>query len=329
MDNRQQQLQQWVEQTLGIAGCTLIPLAADASFRRYFRLVHQGKSLLALDSPPELEDNHALVQRTALLQRQQLSVPDIYAQDLQQGFLLLQDFGDDLYFSQLNGDNADALYRRAIDDLLILAQTTPDTASDLPCFDSDELGQELQHFKQWYLQTHGGLSLTAADEQRLQAVFTLLIDNALVQPQVCVHRDYHSRNLLVLPQQGVGIIDFQDALWGPLTYDLVSLIRDCYVTWPTDKVNAWLNYFYQQLVAKNYLDTSITRQTLQRWFDLMGVHRHLKAIFIFARKYHRDNNPHYLNDIPRALGYIHQVLPHYPELAPLEAYLQRVESLPC
>ena len=319
-DQRQQALQQWVTQQLGRDDVALTPLANDASFRRYFRLRWDKQSLIAMDSPPDKEDCGPFVQLSNIFTQQGLHVPKIIAAELTQGFLLLTDLGDRLYFNELNKNNADQLYGIAIDSLLLLQQYRSRDHFNFPVFDN-LMVEELARFREWYLLRHLQLDLTTHEETLLADSFNRLVTSAIQQPQLCVHRDYHSRNLMVLPQQQVGILDFQDAVWGPITYDLVSLLRDCYISWPQEKVQQWVKIYFEKAQNQGLLLTN-TLSEFQRWFDWMGMQRHLKAIYIFARKFHRDDNSNYLNDIPRTLNYIFQVGEQYKEFQPLLKFLK-------
>lgn len=292
----------------------LVQIAGDASFRRYFRVSYSDKTLIAMDAPPELEDSHSFVNVSKMFEAKGLSVPHVINVDLSLGFMRISDLNDDLYFRILTQENADILYTRAIQKLHIIQTCAQDQPYHFPLFSHDILMEELTNFQKWYLETHLGLSLSDKEKQLLSDTFALLVASALTQPQVCIHRDYHSRNLLALPKNDVGILDFQDAFWGPVTYDLVSLIRDCYIDWPEDQVEKWMKGYFVDAKRSGVL-TNISYEQFQQWFDWMGIQRHLKAIFIFARKWHRDRNQDYLGDIPRALKYILDVCEAYPQLA--------------
>lgn len=314
-DQRAQLLQAWLQQQL-LSPFTMMPLAGDASFRRYFRIQLRNTTAVAMDAPVEREDIKPYIKIATALLDHGLCVPVLQASDLQQGFLLLSDLGDDLLLKILRPENAIALYNQTIDSLVRLQ--TCNVA--LPAYSETLLRAEMQLFIDWYLIKHRNLTLTTAELQLLQYNFDLLVASALAQPQVCVHRDYHSRNLL-LTQQQIGILDFQDAVIGPITYDLVSLLRDCYITWPEEKIAEWINYYLHQAEANGvYLNANKTQ--FRRWFDWMGLQRHLKCAGIFARLYHRDHKPGYLGDIPRVLNYLLAVSEVYPELNELHQFLQ-------
>lgn len=300
---------------------TITPLAGDASFRRYFRVhLPDGTTYVAMDAPPDKEDCAPFIAVAACFRQHQLAVPAIIAQDVSHGLLLLSDLGDNLYYYAFTATNADQLYRQAIDNLIIIQSCQQGAPYIFPDF-APLLQQELLWFREWYLLRHLKASLSEADETLLRETFTLLLHSAAEQPQYCVHRDYHSRNLMWLPTQQTGILDFQDAVWGPVTYDLVSLLRDCYISWPEARVSAWADYYYQQAVARGLLSGTTTAASFTRWLDWMGVQRHLKALFIFARKFYRDGNGNYLGDIPRTIQYVFEVTERYPELQEFRTFL--------
>lgn len=320
LDKRLQQLEQWLS-VLGYDGYQIAPASADASFRRYFRVRYSGESFIVMDAPPEQEDTRPFIRVAELMAEAGLHVPPIRARDIEQGFLLLGDLGDRLYLSVLDAGSVDELYGDALAALLQLQQhTVPDW---LPAYDAPLLMREMALFSDWYLQRHLGLELNATQQDTLRHSFEHLAAVALEQPRVIVHRDYHSRNLM-LCEPNPGVIDFQDAVCGPLTYDLVSLLRDCYIAWPREQVEQWVAAYHQQLRDARLLDAAIDFQTFLRWFDLMGIQRHLKASGIFARLNYRDNKPGYLADIPRTLGYVFEVAADYPELA---AFVDLLETL--
>ncbi|GJM06531.1 MAG: phosphotransferase [marine bacterium B5-7] len=317
-DQRQQQCESWVHDQMG--ACTFMALPVDASFRRYFRVKQDNQTWIVMDAPPEKEDCHPFVAITQLFLQKNVNVPSLVAQDLEQGFLLLTDFGDDLLgrlFSTIQesadryDEAASVLYRASIDMLLPIQQCSTDT---LQAFDAGFMQKELDHFNGWFIEKYLQLDLTPAIKQTVQTAFKVMIQSAEEQPPVCIHRDYHSRNLLLTPDNAIGVIDFQDAMSGPITYDVVSLLRDCYVDWPDEQVMNWFAYYIEEAERQGVVE-KYDRADWIRWFDLMGVQRHLKAIFIFARKSLRDNDDRYLPDIRRALYYVNTVLPKYPALA--------------
>ncbi len=320
MDTRLVLLHRWVEQTLGLNDFLLAPASADASFRRYFRLSVNGTSRIIMDAPPQQENCRPFIAVARAFRQIGLNVPEILQADLEHGFILLSDLGAVTYLSVLNNEvNTDSLYRDAIDALVVLQRdfSAPDTR--LPPYDRGLLQQELELFRQWLLQTHLQLKLSAAQQHLLDDVFVLLCDEALAQPRVAVHRDYHSRNLMVT-SPNPGILDFQDAVCGPVTYDLVSLLRDCYIRWPENQVNTWRDYGYKELIAAGVINAPVDQ--FASWFDLMGVQRHLKASGIFARLKHRDGKDGYLADVPRTLGYVVDVCTRFAELRAFGEFLQ-------
>lgn len=314
-DPRLWQVNEWLTAILPYSEFNLEVASSDASFRRYFRVHQHDHSRIVMDAPPEHEDIDSFVRIAEFLSSTGTHVPRIFAKNLQQGFLLLSDLGNTSYLSALNEQSADALYRAAIDEIIKM-QLAPTADIELASYDNEKLLAELRLFPDWFIQKH--LSLTPPPE--LNAVFELLIANASEQPQYFVHRDYHSRNLMLGEDNEVGVIDFQDAVIGPVTYDLVSLLRDCYIEWPQNKLDNWLNYYFEQAV-ENQLLTGDDRSEFIRWFDLMGLQRHLKVLGIFCRLNYRDGKAGYMNDLPLTLKYVLQVTARYPELAPLHQYL--------
>jgi N-acetylmuramate 1-kinase len=310
-------LQEWLSQQLSREDFVLEPLEGDASFRQYYRFMNNTQNYIAVHASTETENTREFVHIAHAFGQLNLHVPQVLASDLEKGFLLLTDLGDDVLFRVLNKDNADRLYLKALDELGKIQQCQ----IDLPYFDRTYMLRELNWFTEWFLEKHLKLKLSQTTQKMLKIVFTLLLDSAASQPQCCIHRDYHSRNLMLLPQDRIGILDFQDAMIGPVTYDLISLIRDCYIEWPAHQVIQWAKGFHYQ-----YLTHLIPSQAeFIRYLDLMGIQRHLKAIFIFARKFHRDNVDSYLKNIPRALNYITHVSQHYPELQEFRVFLEDLQ----
>lgn len=275
-----------------------------------------------MDAPPEKEDCLPFVRVATYLEALGLNAPRIVAADVVKGFLLLTDLGDRLYLDRLNDspDDADALYADAIDALLVMQERGVAYVAKLPPYDVALLDFELSLFHDWLCGTHLDIEFDADEEMAWRDLCSLLIRNALEQPQVFVHRDYHSRNLMVVENNNPGILDFQDAMHGPLVYDAVSLLKDCYIRWPDDRIDGWLARFYAGIDAMPGID--IDKAAFRRAFDLMGVQRHLKAAGIFARLNHRDGKPRYLADIPRTLGYITSLGARYDELEFLVALIE-------
>ncbi len=317
-DKRVNEIIHWLENDLKLTLSCFYVASADASFRRYFRVTTTTDSYIVMDAPPDKEDVVSFVCIARLFEQANIHTPHIYQQNKAQGFLLLEDLGDKSYLDVLTPDTADKLYQAAFDTLLNLHQHIDLKNCRLPSYDSDLLQTELEIFYQWFLQHW--LNIDCPDSIR-QTVNTVLIHSALEQPRFCVHRDFHSRNLMVLDNHSPGVIDFQDAVIGPVTYDLVSLLRDCYITWPQQRVEQWTKKYYHQLNDESIVDCDWDK--FQRWFDLMGLQRHLKAIGIFTRLKFRDNKPDYMGDIPRTLDYIMQILDKYPELAEFSGFMKQ------
>lgn len=308
MDQRQDQLKIWLHEQL--PGCTgfessewqLVPVSGDASFRRYFRVISGAKSWIAVDAPPDKEDSRPFIAVAETLADQGVTVPDVHKYDLQLGFMLLGDLGDDLYLGQLNEQNADKLYTDALNELFLIQQCQDLKQGSLPLYDHALLSREVELFREWFLGKLLGVELTEADHFEIDRLFHYVIDCALEQPAVFVHRDFHSRNIMYREGATPGIIDFQDAVSGPVTYDLVSLFRDCYIAWPDEQVYHWVEQYRQRLISNGRMMPDSSH--FQRWFDLMGAQRHLKAIGIFSRLLIRDGKAGYLDDIPRTFSYL-------------------------
>jgi len=325
-DTRFEALHAWLEKQLPAVPFVVKPASADASFRRYFRVWSGDSTYIAMDAPPGKEDCTPFISVAYRLRLNNIHAPAIHAKSPEQGFLLLDDLGDRLYLSELNSQTVDKLYGDALDALLLMQNSVP--AYDLPVYDRQLLLNEMNLFKHWFLQQHLHLKLDGDAEEILNECFELLIASALEQPSVFVHRDYHSRNLMLCDDNNPGILDFQDAVYGPVTYDLVSLLRDCYVAWPKEQVQRWLKFYYARLNENQLINVDYIK--FERWFDWMGMQRHLKAIGIFARLNHRDGKSNFLNDIPRTYEYITGVCRHYPDLmsfSKLMAALQIHERL--
>lgn len=324
IDQRLVMLKQWLEEKLNQTDLIIEPASSDASFRRYFRVFSDRESLIAMDAPPPQEDVRAFVAVANILRIVGVHAPDIIAGDYQQGFLLLSDFGKQSYFDKLSDSNADQLYEDAFESLLKLQTRVAKRSTDLPVYDAALLFKELDIFSEWFVDGLLGVKLTEQQQQLLKTSYQCLVESALEQPQVCVHRDFHSRNLMILEIDNPGVIDFQDALFGPLTYDLVSLLRDCYVCWPQERVTTWVGDFYERSIQAGVFGDDISLAQYQHWFDRMGVQRHLKAIGIFARLKIRDGKSGYLKDIPTTFNYVVNVCNNDDELAELGDFLNQV-----
>jgi aminoglycoside/choline kinase family phosphotransferase len=298
--------------------------SADASFRRYFRVdLGDGSSAIVMDAPPPQEDVRPFIAVATLFGTTGVSVPTVLAQDVAQGFLLLSDLGAITYLQQLNADTAPALYLDAIDALVqIQMHSQPGV---LPDYDRALLQRELMLFPDWYVAKHLGVTLSEAQHKSLNGVFDALLANNLAQPQVYVHRDYHARNLMVLPVGNPGILDFQDAVYGPITYDLVSLLRDAYIEWDEEQVLDWAIRYWER-AKRAGLPVNPDIDAFYRDFEFMGLQRHLKVLGIFARLYHRDGKDAYLKDLPLVLRYTRKVAGRYKVLAPLIVLLDELED---
>lgn len=325
-DLRLTQLKHWLT-TLSAPSTmpdSLRPASSDASFRRYFRVDGAGDATyIVMDAPPPHEDVRPFIHVAELFGQTGVSVPHILAQDVETGFLLLSDLGSTTYLQQLNADNAHKLYLDAIDALvLIQAHSNP---GPLPEYDRALLLRELQLFPDWYIAKHLGVTLSDAQQADLNKVFEAILANNLAQPQVYVHRDYHSRNLMVLPKGNPGILDFQDAVYGPITYDLVSLLRDAYIQWDEEMVLDWAIRYWER-ARRAGLPVNPDIDAFYRDFEFMGVQRHLKVLGIFARLYHRDGKDGYLKDLPLVMEYTRKAAARYKELAPLIRLLDVLEQ---
>jgi len=311
---RLEALKRWLEKELSFREYTLNPASADASFRRYFRVNHNGASFIVMDAPPDREDSHPFIEVSKLFLDIGLNVPEVIDADTGKGFLLLSDLGSRPYLDELNEATVERLYGDALGALATLQGCMPANTA-LPAYDEALLMSEMELFREWLLGKHLGMDLSDAQQYMLDDIFGRLVNNAQAQPRVCVHRDYHSRNLMVSGVNNPGILDFQDAVIGPLTYDLVSLLRDCYVKWPRERVEDWARGYHELALQTGILhEQHDDPELFLRWFDLMGIQRHLKAAGIFARLNHRDGKPGYLDDIPRTLSYVTEVAGHYAEL---------------
>ena len=326
-DVRLQHLKVWLDEQLAklfaeqswgtVPPATLTAASSDASFRRYFRWEGDGRSFVVMDAPPPQENCKPFVDIAFLLAKSGINVPKIYAEDLERGFLLLNDLGNKTYLDVIDGENADALFHDALQALLAFQQLP--MVAPLPSYDVALLRRELELFPEWYVKHELGVEFDAAQQQQWQHISELLIDSALAQPKVLVHRDYMPRNLM-LSEPNPGVLDFQDAVYGPVTYDVTCLFKDAFLSWPEERVRGWLESYWQQASALD-IPVQADFEDFLRASDLMGVQRHLKVIGIFARICHRDGKPRYLADVPRFFAYIEAVLARRPELADLQALL--------
>ncbi len=311
IDKRLEQLTHWIQKDWPEA--TIEVASADASFRRYFRIRHDGQTSIAMDAPPAHEDCTPFIDVTRRLRSAGVHAPEIIKQDLQQGFLLLEDFGSVPYLDKLNEQTADQLYADALAMLIKIQQA--DTTG-LPEYDDDLLQAEMKLMPEWFLQKHLGITPDTEQQKIIDRTFAVISAAVAQQAQVFVHRDYHSRNLMLTDKDNPGVIDYQDAVLGPITYDLVSLLRDCYIAWPVDRLKTWVLDFKQQAEAAGLMPP-VPEATFIQWFDYMGLQRHIKVLGIFARLNHRDGKTNYLNDLPLTLHYVMQVGKKYPLTRPL------------
>lgn len=316
-DPRAERRLAWARNAIGDAGVELVRASVDAGFRSYWRTLGHEPSRIIMDSPPDLEDPRPWLRIRALLESGGVRVPQVLVEDAEAGFLLLEDLGADTYLHLIHADNADALFDAAIDQLLKLqAIPVPD---DLPCYDAAFLLRELRIFDEWFLGHHLAMVLDEHDQHRLDLVYQRLIDAALAQPQLLVHRDFMPRNLMPA-SDGPAVLDFQGALRGPIAYDPISLFKDAFLSWPEHRVDAWLAHYHARAVTAGLPIPNFTQ--FRRDTDWIGVQRHLKIIGIFARLHHRDGKSKYLHDVPRFFAYLDAALPKYPEFAPLAALIE-------
>ncbi|UST63634.1 phosphotransferase [Pseudomonas moraviensis] len=331
-DVRLQHLKVWLDEQLAklfaeqgwgtVPPATLTAASSDASFRRYFRWESDGRSFVVMDAPPPQENCKPFVDIAFLLAKSGINVPKIYAEDLERGFLLLNDLGNKTYLDVIDGENADALFHDALQALLAFQQLP--MVAPLPGYDVALLRRELELFPEWYVKHELGIEFDAAQQQQWQHISQLLIDSALAQPKVLVHRDYMPRNLM-LSEPNPGVLDFQDAVYGPVTYDVTCLFKDAFLSWPEERVRGWLESYWQQASALD-IPVQTDFEDFLRASDLMGVQRHLKVIGIFARICHRDGKPRYLADVPRFFSYIEAVIARRPELAELQALFSSLHA---
>ena len=322
-DVRLQHLKVWLDEQLAIVyaeqgwgevpPATLTAASSDASFRRYFRWQGADRSFVVMDAPPPQENCKPFVDIAHLLATSGINVPKIYAQDLARGFLLLNDLGNKTYLDVIDEHNADALFDDALQALLAFQQLPME--APLPSYDVALLRRELELFPEWYVGRELGITFSAQQREQWQRVSDLLIDSALAQPKVLVHRDYMPRNLM-LSEPNPGVLDFQDAVYGPVTYDVTCLFKDAFLSWPELRVHSWLSDYWNRARALG-IPVQDDFAAFLRASDLMGVQRHLKVIGIFSRICHRDGKPRYLTDVPRFLAYIEAVLARRPELVEL------------
>jgi aminoglycoside/choline kinase family phosphotransferase len=319
---RQQQLQQWVEAQLNTALSSFEPASQDASFRRYFRATADGTSWVVMDAPPQHEDCRPFVRIAGLMAAAGVHVPQVLAQDLKHGFLLLSDLGNTGFLQALTPQTADDLFRDATDTLLKWQlASAPDV---LPPYDKALLARELALFPEWYVLRHRGVTLTTAQQQVLHEIFELILQSNLAQPCVYVHRDYMPRNLMVC-EPNPGVLDFQDAVYGPISYDLASLYKDAFISWEEERVLDGAVRYWEK-ARRAGLPVHEDFALFYRDFEWMGLQRHLKVLGIFARLHYRDGKPGYLADAPRFIAYVRAVVARYRALQPLQGLLDTIEG---
>lgn len=318
-------LSQWlvtVMPDLSPKALALQPLSGDAGARRYYRIEPEPERL-AVYAPPETEKNEIFVELADYLRQQGIHAPRIHAADFERGFLLIDNLGERLYLSDLCGSSVEALYGEALMTLLRMQQS-PTSIRGLGDYDRPALLAELQLFPEWFVGRLLGHRLDEAEQGIIEATFETLVESALEQPSCFVHRDYHSRNLIHREIGPPGVIDFQDAVWGPFTYDLVSLLRDCYVRWPRESVERWALAYACMAREVGIAPADMSAEQFMRWFDLMGAQRHIKVLGIFARLWLRDHKPGYLNDLPLVIRYTLEVLEEYPNFSAFVEWFKRV-----
>ena len=321
-DTRLAQLRAWLTQNALKKEFSLAPASADASFRRYFRITADGKTWVAMDAPPPQEDCRPFVQVAALMRAAGLNVPQVIAQEIDSGFLLLSDLGATTYLNGFNADNPDALFSDAMDALIQWQRAS--RPGVLPPYNAALLQREIDLFPEWYVGKHLQTTFTKAQQQVFAATSKLLVDAALAQPKVYVHRDYMPRNLM-LSTPNPGVLDFQDAVYGPITYDVASLFRDAFVSWPEERELDWVIRYWERAKAAG-LPVNADFAAFWRDFEWMGLQRHIKVLGIFARINYRDGKPHYLADTPRFIGYARRVSARYRDLGPLAKLLDELEG---
>ena len=326
IDSRLALIHEWLSRDLGMRPERVEPASADASFRRYFRVFNKNGTFIVMDAPPGKEDVRPYLKVTRLLATLGAHVPHVHQADTARGLLLLEDLGGTHYLSRFNaGEDPERLYGDALRVLADIQVRGRDAAAELPPYDREALAREVALMPEWFLRRHLELSLSAAESQVIARACEFLVGAGLAQPTVFVHRDFHSRNLMVVGDRNPGIIDFQDALRGPVGYDLVSLLKDCYISWPRERVVKWVSEYRALLRSKGdagaWLSGADDAEFL-RWFDLIGVQRHVKVLGIFARLWYRDGKAGYLKDLPLTLEYVRDTCARYEELGEFSRFLE-------
>jgi N-acetylmuramate 1-kinase len=326
-DPRLDKLRSWLAQLGGFDPDSVVVASADASFRRYFRIARtDGASCIGMDAPPEHEDLAGYLRVSGLLEQCGVHVPHVHAAEAALGYAVLEDLGSTHMLTALHAGVAPAgLYADALDTLAHLQLRGGKASQQLPPYDRATLLREMQLLPDWYCRRHLQFEPDASSIQLLQETFDLLVAEALAQPAVFVHRDYHSRNLMITALRSPGVIDFQDALRGPVGYDLASILKDCYVSWPRQQVEAWVAGFRDRLLTGGAEGRALAGSSMARflrWFDFIGLQRHIKVLGIFARLCWRDGKTGYLADLPRTLAYVQEVARAYPELARFAEFVE-------
>lgn len=326
IDSRLALIHEWLSRDLGMKPERIEPASADASFRRYFRAFNNGATYIVMDAPPGKEDVRPYLKVTRLLETLGAHVPHVHQADTDRGLLLLEDLGGTHYLSRFNaGEDPERLYGDALRVLADVQVRGRDAAAELPPYDREPLAREVGLMPEWFLGRHLSVGLSGVESRMIARTFEFLVVEALAQPTVFVHRDFHSRNLMVVADRNPGIIDFQDALRGPVGYDLVSLLKDCYISWPRERVVRWVSGYRALLRSKGdagaWLSGADDTEFL-RWFDLIGVQRHVKVLGVFARLWYRDGKAGYLRDLPLTLEYVRDTCTRYPELGEFGRFLE-------
>lgn len=319
--NRTELLERWLTERFGVGAYRYAPASEDASFRRYFRVTTAHGTRIVMDAPPQHEDCRTFVKVAQLFRKAGVNVPEVLAEDVDNGYLLLTDLGSTMYAQALNDSTAAHLYDAATNALVRIQQAS--RPGMLPPYDRTLLLRELRLFPDWYVAKQLGVSLSAAQSEALAAAFELILANNLAQPSVYVHRDYHSRNLMVT-EPNPGIIDFQDAVYGPITYDLASLFKDAYISWEEERIIDWVVRYWEKAKAAG-LPVDPDFGAFYRDFEWMGVQRHIKVLGIFARLFHRDGKDRYLRDQPLVMAYLRRACERYSALSPLLHLLDELD----
>ena len=326
IDSRLALIHEWLSRDLGMKPERIEPASADASFRRYFRAFNNGATYIVMDAPPGKEDVRPYLKVTRLLETLGAHVPHVHQADTDRGLLLLEDLGGTHYLSRFNaGEDPERLYGDALRVLADVQVRGRSAAAELPPYDREPLAREVALMPEWFLGRHLSVGLSDVESRMIARTFEFLVVEALAQPTVFVHRDFHSRNLMVVADRNPGIIDFQDALRGPVGYDLASLLKDCYISWPRERVVRWVSGYRALLRSKGdagaWLSGADDTEFL-RWFDLIGVQRHVKVLGVFARLWYRDGKAGYLRDLPLTLEYVRDTCTRYPELGEFGRFLE-------